>query len=255
MPTRPLAALAALALLACQPHKSGRIPADATLLYEVDFSAPDNTVGKLPAVVPLGDEQKFPSRIPSQVFLGSPTVVAKLCGLEQQPLQLTAAHGVQGIEGVEFLIDKGRKHHHVELDLCIAALGAPPVPAQKMQLAVFLDIAEAYAVAFLASGEIGVVDPNLAPETAVDPRLVDAHWEPNKPMHLAVDFDSDTQRWQVALDGKQIYDGELRMSVPRAVRVVIRGNPTNQAALDNVLIWAAKPIDVDVPAPRAGEEK
>jgi len=248
------AALVALGLLACQPHKT-RVPADATLLYDVDFGAPEQALGKPLVVVPTGQEQQFPSRTPSQVFFGNPTVVAKLCGLGDQPLQLAVAHGQQGIEGVEFLLDQKQKHYHVELDLCIATLGPAPIPAQKMQLAVFLDIAEAYAVAFLASGEIGIVDPILAPETALDPRRIPVHWEANKPLRLGIDVDLDTQRWQVAVDGKQVFEGALRMTIPRAVRVVLRGNTSNEIAFDNLVIWGQKPIAADVPAPVTGEDQ
>ena len=255
MQKRSLAALAALVLLACHSAKNeaARLPADATLLYQVDFSAPEHTAGQPPAVVAHGEEQKFPSRTPSQIFFGKPTVVAKLCGLEQQPLRLAVASGTQGLEGVEFLLDQRQAHYHVELDLCIVQLGPPPIAAQKVQLALFLDIAEAYALAFVAGGGIGVVDPNLAPETAVEPKPVDAHWEPGKPVHLAVDLDSDTNKWQIAVDGKQVYDGPLQMTVPRAVRVVIRGNSVNEAAFDNLMIWGQRPVEGTFLPPRTGE--
>jgi hypothetical protein len=254
MHSRLAAAFAALALFAC--HPSSRVPKDATLLYDVDFSAPEHTVGKPPATVPDGEEQKFPSRIPTRVFFGNPTVVAKLCGLDHQPLQLAVAHGSQGMEGVELLLDKLHAHYHVELDLCIVRLDTPPLSSQKVQLAVFLDIAEAYALAFMATGEIGVVDPNLAPETVVNPKVI-ARFDPNKPMHLAIDFDLDTQRWQVAIDGKQVFDGAMQASIPRAVRVVIRGNTQNEAAFDNLLIWGQRPVKVegDVPAPKSGADQ
>ena len=77
-------------------------------------------------------------------------------------------------------------------------------------------------------------------------------------MHLAFDVDYDTQRWQIAIDGKQVYDGQLVMTIPRAVRVVLRGNPQNAAAFDNLVIWAQRPLapDVDVPLPKTeGESK
>jgi hypothetical protein len=255
MPTRSVAALAALALLACHSARNeiARVPTDAKLLYEVDFSAPENTVGQPPVVVPEGQEQKFPSHTASQIYFGHPTVVAKLCGLEQQPLRLGVSNSTQGMEGIEFLLDERQAHYHVELDLCIAQLGAPPLPAQKVQLAVFLDIAEAYALAFLAGGEIGVIDPNLAPETTTEPKRLDAHWEPGKPLHLALDVDSDTDKWQVAIDGKQVYDGPLQMTIPRAVRVMIRGNAVNEAAFDNLLIWGQRPVDGQFLPPRTGE--
>ena len=229
------------------------MPADATLLYDIDFSAPEHTVGQPPATTPDQTEVTFPSRIPSQIFFGNPTVVAKLCGLEHQPLQLTLAHAPQGMEGIEILLDQIHARYHVELDLCIAQLGAPPLASQKMQLAVFLDIASAYALGFMTNGEIGVVEPDITPETAENPKLV-ARYELNKPMHLAFDFDYDTQRWQIAIDGKQVYDAQLVMTIPRAVRVVLRGNSQNAAAIDNLLIWAQRPLasGSDVPMPKTG---
>jgi len=255
MRTRSLAAFTALALLACHSAKQGPAhpPADATVLYEVDFSAPEHTVNQPPAVVPEGQEQKFPSRTPSQLFFGQPLVVAKECGLDQQPLKLAVAGGTQGMEGLEFLLDQRQAHYHIELDLCIAQLLPPPIAAQKVQLAVFLDIAEAYALAFLANGEIGVVDPNLAPETAIEPKRLDAHWQNGVPMHLALDVDADTGKWQVAIDGKQVYDGPLQMTIPRAVRVVLRGNARNEAAIDNLLIWGQRPKEGAFLPPRTGE--
>ena len=251
MLTRSAAALVALALFAC--HPSSRMPADATLLYDVDFASPEQTAGQPLATVPAGEEQKFPSRIPTAVFFGHPTVVAKLCGLDHQPLQLAVARGTNGMEGVEILLDRRHAHYHVELDLCVVKLETPPVSAQKAQLAVFLDIAEAYALAFMATGDIGVVDPNLAPETVVNPKVV-AHYEPGKPMHVAFDFDLDTQRWQIAIDGAQVWDGPLQATIPRAVRVVIRGNPVNEAAFDNLLIWGQRPVPGEGP-PLSGEDK
>jgi len=248
---RSAAAFAALSLLAC--HPSSRVPEDAAILYDVKFSSPENTVGHLPATVPEGGEQKFPSNIITRVFFGQPTVVAKLCGLEQ-PLQLAVAHGTQGMEGVEILLDQAHAHYRVELDLCVVRLDTPPLSSQKAQLAVFLDIAEAYALAFMATGDIGVVDPNLAPETVQNPKVV-ARYEPGKPMHLAFDFDVQTQRWQVAIDGKQVYDGPLQATITRAVRVVIRGNPQNEAAIDNLLIWAQRALPGEVSPPISGQDK
>jgi hypothetical protein len=255
MRTPFLAALAALALIGCNPAKSEKAhpPADATILYEVDFSAPRHTVGHAPDVVPEGQPQNFPSKTPSQLFFGNPTVVAKLCGLDQQPVRLAVASGTQGMEGLEFLLDQRHAHYHVELDLCISQLGSPPAPAQKVQLAVFLDIAEAYALAFLANGEIGVIDPNLAPETAFEPKLVDAHWKQGVPMRVSFDVDYDAQKWQIGIDGKQVYDGPLQMTIARAVRLVIRGNAMNEAGVDNILIWGQRPLQGEFAPPKTGE--
>jgi hypothetical protein len=254
MLTRSVAALAVLVLVACHPSGSSRVPSDATLLYDVDFSS--DTVGKLPATLPDGAEPTFPSRVPTRVFFGNPTVVAKLCGLEKQPLSLVTARGTQGVEGVEILLDGAHSRYHVELDLCIDRIDAPVLQSQKMQLAVFLDIAEAYALAFMTGGEIGFVDQHAHPESAENPIPV-ARYEPNKPMHLAFDFDLDTQHLQIAIDGKQVWEGQLNITIPRAVRVLIRGNSANQAAFDNLLIWAQHPLppDAGLAPPKEGEEE
>lgn len=255
MPARRIAALAALALFACRP--SSRIPEGAKVLYQVDFSAPEHTVGNPTATVPEGQTQPFPSKVPSQIFFGRPTVVAKLCGLEKQPLQLALVHGAQGMEGVEFLLDQIQSHYRIELDLCIASLDPSPIASQKMQLAVFLDVAEAYALGFMSGGAIGVVDPDAKPETAENPAPVPAQWKAGVPMHLAFDIDGDTQKWQIAIDGKQVYDGPIQMTIPRAVRVVLRGNQRNEAAFDNFVVWGEREVkDLgETEAPVAGPEK
>ena len=91
------------------------------------------------------------------------------------------------------------------------------------------------------------------PETAIEPKRLDAHWQNGVPMHLALDVDADTGKWQVAIDGKQVYDGPLQMTIPRAVRVVLRGNARNEAAIDNLLIWGQRPKEGAFLPPRTGE--
>jgi hypothetical protein len=254
---RPFVPLAVLALTLAGCPAPPRLPKGAVLLYDVDFSAPEQAVGREVHVVEAGTQQKFPSRLPSQVFFGHPVVVAKLCGLAKQPLQLAVATGEHGYEGVEFLLDQRYGRYHVELDVCVDHLGPPPLPAQAVQLAVFLDIPDAYALGFLSGGEIGVIDPNLAPETATAPRPV-GRFEPGKPVHVAFDVDLEKQHWRISLDGKSVYDGALQASIPRAVRVVLRGNQVNVAAVDDVLVWAEHDLsqpDAAPPPPVTGPER
>jgi len=35
-----------------------------------------------------------------------------------------------------------------------------------------------------------------------------------------------------------LLDAALQADIPRAVRVIVRGNPTTTAAFDNFLVWA-----------------
>lgn len=258
---RPLRfALAALCLglSACSSSAPGtrRVPEGAALLFDVDFSAPEQTVGSEVKFVEAGTVQPFPSKIPSGIFFGHPTVVAKLCGLDDQPLQLSVATGDQSIEGVEFLFDQRYGRYHVELDLCIDKLDPPPLPSQAMQVAVFLDISQAHALGFESGGDIVMIDPNLQPETIEKPRQV-GKFELGKPMHLLFDVDLEKQTLLISVDGKTVYEGPVQADIPRASRVVVRGSPTTVAAFDNFWVWAEHdltPPGTTLSPPIAGPE-
>jgi hypothetical protein len=253
-------------LCACPAARRSRIPEGAALLYDVDFSAPEQTLNEAVKVVPEQTPQTFPSKIPSQIFFGRPVVRAKLCGLDQQPVFLSVASGTQGIEGLEFLLDQRYGRYHVELDLCVQEIDPPPLPAQALQVAVFLDIAEAYALGFMSGGVIAIIDPNLHPETLTTPQPI-GKFELRKPVHLAFDVDLEKQTWRIAVDGKTAYDAPLHATIPRAVRVVVRGNPTTAVAFDNLLIWAEHDLTPEgttltpplagpeLPPPEAGPQK
>ena len=234
-----------------------RVPHGAVLLFDVSFGSPENTVGEPPKVYESGSEQTFPSTIASQIFLGAPKVVDRLCGLDKQPVQLAAASGTQGHEGLEFLLDQRYGHYHVELDLCVASLGLPPKPANEPQLAIFLDIPEAYALGLFEGGRIVVLDPARGMAAVNEPQVI-GQYAVDKPMHIAIDFDLIAQSLSVAVDAKTIYTGKLDAYLARAVRVVIRGNPTNLAAFDNFFVWAENDRTAGAPeplAPKTGPEQ
>ncbi|HTO71821.1 MAG TPA: hypothetical protein VMR31_18310 [Myxococcota bacterium] len=217
------------------------VPAGAVLLYDVDFSAPEQTTGQDVVVVPPGTTQTFPSRIPSNVFFGHPRVVAEFCGLTHQPARLSVASGDRGIEGLEFLLDQRFAHYHLDLDLCIPKLDPAPLPAQLLQVAVFLDVSDAHAIGFTSAGEIAMVDPALAPETVEHPRTI-GRFEIGKPMHLSVDLDSEKGTWHVEKDGAAVLDAPIKIDIPRAMRVIVRGNPTTAAAFDDFKVWAERDV-------------
>lgn len=214
-----------------------RVPDGAALLFDVDFSAPEQTVGSEVKFVEAGTVHPFPSKIPSEIFFGHPTVVAKLCGLDHQPLRLSVATGDQAIEGVEFLFDQRYGRYHLELDLCIDKLDPPPLPSQAVQVAVFLDIAAAHALGFESGGQMVMIDPNLQPETIEHPKPIGT-FELGKPMHLLFDVDLQKSTLLISVDGKEVYNGPVQADIPRAARVVVRGNPTTVAAFDNFWVWA-----------------
>lgn len=227
------AALAA-ALLACKAQPT--LPEGAALLFDVRFSAPDDKPGAPPKVHEAGTTQPFPSTIPSQIFMGQPTVVDALCGLKDQPLRLQSSTGTMGHEGVEFLLSQRYGLYHVELDMCVAQLAPPPRPASEPQLAVFLDFPQANAVGFFADGNVGLVDPERALAGDAAPVMI-GRWSPNQPVHLSVDASVQEHTWKIGLDGKNVHEGALNAYLPRAIRVLLRGAETNVAAFDNFRVW------------------
>ncbi|HKC52536.1 MAG TPA: hypothetical protein VKF60_17235 [Myxococcota bacterium] len=245
-----------LGLCACPAARRARVPDGAVLLYDVAFSAPEQALNEEVKVVEPQTVQPFPSKIPSTIFFGHPTVIAKLCGLEQQPVQLAVASATEGLEGLEFLLDQRYGRYHVELDLCVQQIDPPPLPAQALQVAVFLDVADAYALGFMTGGVLAIVDPNLHPETLTTPQPV-GKFELRKPMHLSFDVDLEKQNWRIAVDGNTVYDAPLEATIPRAVRVMVRGNPTTAVAFDNFLIWGEHdltPAGTTLTPPIAGPE-
>jgi hypothetical protein len=237
----------ALGLLAC-PGGDKSIPPEAVLLFDVDFSSPENKVGEAPKVYEDGSTQSVPSLIPSQIFLGAPKVADALCGLEDQPAVFAVGGEPLGHVGLEFLLDQRYAHYHVELDVCIANLGVPPLQANEPQLAIFLDIPDAYALGFFERGRLVIVDQARGTDALTDPTVIGA-WELGKPQRIALDFDVSAQTWSIASNGAKIFDGKLEASLPRAVRVVLRGNPVNVAAVDDIVIWAENDLFKDLPEP------
>jgi hypothetical protein len=247
------AASLAAALAACKAEP--RLPEGAVSLFDVRFAAPDDTPGQPPKVYETGATQTFPSAIPSQIFMGNPAVVDALCGLDQQPLRLTAQTGATGLEGLEFLLSQRYGRYHVELDLCVAELGPPPLPAFEPQLAVFLDFPQAYAVGFFSDGRIVIVDPERPLADGATPEEI-GRWEAGKPLRLALDVDLEKQTWSISLDGKPAHSGPFAGFLARAVRVIVRGNPSNQVAFDDFKVWAEHDLggDAAIANPKVGDE-
>jgi hypothetical protein len=243
---RIVAAFVACALVACKAGSNR--PDDAAVLFDVQFSAPENRPGSPPKVYELGSTQVFPSAIPSLVFMGKPIVVEKLCGLEQQPVSLSSDTGDMGHAGLEFVLSQRYARYHVELDLCVARLGPPPRPASEPQLAIFLDFPQAYAVGFFGDGTIGLVDPEK-PTTDGAPVATIGKWQADRPIHVAIDADLEHQIWTIALDGKPAWEGKFGAYLGRAVRVVLRGNEANTVAFDNFTVWGERDLAAGLAQP------
>jgi len=252
--TRGALCAAALALCACPQSDSSKLPPGAKVLYEATFSAPEQTADTEVKVVEPSAEYVFPTKLPTGIFFGKPMVVASLCGMDQ-PVRLTAASGTSGIEGLEFLWDPNYRTYHVELDLCVVDIGQPPIPAQPLQVALYFDIAAAHALGFTANGEVGILDPNR--DVAVrDSAVLIGNYKIGRPMRVTVDLDMpiDKQTWRISLDGKVLRESQILATIPRAMRVVVRGSEKTVAALDNVRIWAEHELKDPAPTEPPAQE-
>jgi hypothetical protein len=199
---------------ACKPE--AKLPSGAVVLYDVDFSSPANTVGAAPKLADPPGAEPAPRTGPSEIFMGEPKVVDALCGLDDQPVKLAVASGPQGYEGVFFVIDTHHGHYHVELDVCVESLGAPPLQANEPQLAIFVDMPNAYALGFFEKGRLVMIDQARGVDAITNPVVIGAY-EPGKPMRVAIDVDSPAASWSISADGKQLYSGKLGPVVPSAV--------------------------------------
>jgi hypothetical protein len=230
---------AALSLCACPQGQSSRIPAGAKLLYDSTFSAPDQTVdAEVKVVEPTASDYIFPTKRPTGLFFGHPTVVASLCGMDQ-PARLSVATGTNGMEGIEFLFDPGFRTYHVEMDLCVVDIAPPPIAAQPIQVGLYFDVAAAHVLGFTSNFEVAILDPNRDVDVREIPVQI-GNYKVGKPMRVTVDLDMpiEKQTWRIAIDGKVLREQQITGTIPRGVRVVVRGNAKTVAAIDNVLIWA-----------------
>ena len=216
-----------------------RVPKGAVVLYDVDFSSPEQTPGA-GVKTAEGSEHPFPRKLPSEIFSGHPAVVANLCGLSKQPAQLSASSGTQGNESLEFSLlgADAYSHYHVELDLCAQQVTA--ALTEGMPVVIFLDIQDAYAFGLMSGSQIGFTDPTHILENP-SPRPI-AKFVQGKPMHFTFDFDFEKRTLRATVDGKTVHEGTAQLSFPRSVRVLVRGDSNNVAGLDNVLIWADRPL-------------
>lgn len=240
----------ATGLAACKGEPSA--PSGSVVLYDVDFSSPGNTVGAAPTLGDLNAAQPFPRKGPSEIFMGEPKVVDALCGLTSQPVKLSVASGTQGHEGLFFVLDTRYGHYRLELDVCVQSLGAPPLQANEPQLAIFLDMPQAYALGFFEKGRLVMIDQARGVDAIVNPVVIGTY-EVGKPIHVVIDIDVPAETWKIAADGKELYSGKVGLVVPSAIRVVTRGNTSNEAAIDNVVVWAENDLTEGEADPLASE--
>lgn len=224
----------ALALGACsQP----RVPKGAEVVFDVDFSAPEQTADGALHIAEPGKMEVWPARVPSDVFFGHPRVVAALCGLSHQPLELSTKTGDNYREGVVFSLDPRWGHYHFELDACIDSLESPGKVERDSPVVVFIDVRSAHAIGFNPDGTIVLQLPVVDLANPPPPKPI-GHFEAKKPVHLAVDVDLAAKTMTVAVDGKVVLERQpVAVDIPSSLRLMVRNNPTAVAGFDNVLVW------------------
>jgi hypothetical protein len=251
----------ALALAAALCSCSRKVPSGAEVVFDVDFSSPEQTVNAPVQTAGPGKGETWPSRVPTAVFFGHPIVVDRFCGLDRQPLRITSATGDNNIEGVVFSLDPRWGRYHFEFDLCVNQNETTGSLNRDPPAVVFLDMINAHAIGFDPAGQITVTLPAPDPNNPTAPQKI-GNYQRKKPVHVAVDVDFENKSWRIALDGKTaLQDSPVVVNVPGSMRVLARGNPSVQLGLDNVLIWgehdrfAGQEDNEDVPDGGAEPEK
>lgn len=229
-------AVLGLTAVLCACHR--RVPPGAEVVFDVDFSAPEQKANSpVQTEAASGKSDTWPSRVPTSVFFGHPVVVDKFCGLQNQPLRITSATGDNNSEGVVFSLDPRWGIYHFELDLCVNQNETQTGANRDAPAVVFLDMINAHAIGFDPAGQITAVAPSLDPSHPAVPQKI-GNYERKKPVHLAADVDFEKKTWRISLDGKPaLPETPITINVPGSMRVMARGNPSVQLAIDNVLIW------------------
>src|SRR5262249_41265863 len=143
----------------------------------------------------------WPSRMPTAVFFGHPIVVEKFCGLDRQPLRITAATGDNNSEGVVFSLDPRWGQYHFEFDLCVNQNEAQTGVVRDPPAVVFLDMIKAHAIGFDPQGQVLALVPSMDPVNPATSQKI-GNYERKKPIHVAIDVDFERKTWRISLNGK-----------------------------------------------------
>ena len=200
----------------------------ATVLYDVDFNTPPNTVGLPPAT-----GTSPPPRITVTTFGGLATVVDSFGALQEQPLEfknapegsssVTFHFGLQPLDLVPFLTAPLA----IEMDLFISDMGDDPI--KPFFIAILPFFGQYSTLAFRNDLHIYSRIPG---EDEVDIGT----FEVNSPIHLRIDLVGDT--WAIIVNQELRHFGKSGFSTFFLELMDIGAWPPVKSAIDNFVICA-----------------
>jgi len=206
-------------------------PANATLLYDVDFGSPPHVLGALP--VEAGGA--LPRETVSDVWFGDPIVVEAVGALDDQPLWF---HGgtllstpQRYLEQIAFDVGAGAERYRLEFDVLVDRLAAA-----ADRFVIFLDRTGPAITRFefRGDGRIQVGTGADWPGSFVEDVVIS----------VSVVVDPVLDRWSLDVDGARIHEGAWISDDLVRVRFALDeysaelGNPQASVGLDNVRIYA-----------------
>ena len=224
VPARSARALLPAAVAVCLVLTTAR-SADA-LLYDVDFSTPPHAVGQLP----LTGAGPTPREIVSQVMFGTPTVVAALGALTEQPLLLTSFDG-QG-DQVKFQLDDlaAANFYCFQADVVVTEAQTTP---EGLLTFIFDTPNGVRTIFFEPDGEIRA-------RVVSDPNDLIGTYTLGTVVHLQVEIDLVNDLWVIYLDGEEVWAdsfGPANSLVALRVTTQVTASPAGiTAAIDNLTI-------------------
>ncbi|MFB3908566.1 MAG: FlgD immunoglobulin-like domain containing protein [Candidatus Eisenbacteria bacterium] len=210
-------------------------PAEAVLLYDVDFGTPPHTAGQ-PPVTGTGPA---PRETPTEIRFGDPKVVAVFADLTDQPCGF--GNGTPGYDQLRFGVGtndadgfpEDYDDYYFSLDVVIGVL-------EGDIFIVYFDAPTINRLDFRDNGDIR----EYSSDTVI------GSWDAGVTVHVEIHFDLANAIWEIWLDGDLAYTGPVSTDGKlRSIRLHQRGtNAANGAAADDFLLYGGEPPTSDVHA-------
>jgi hypothetical protein len=214
----------------------GSLPEWTDLLYDVDFAWPPHHV-HVPPVLGTGPA---PRKVPTEIFIGDPTVVPSLGALTEWPCSF--GNGTEGYDQLRcyvsssqpqgFPVDYGA--YLLSVDVLIASM-----PAGDM-FKVFCDAPLIHYVAFRSDGTIFLYPGDF----------VAGVYTFGVPVNVMIEVDTVADTWSVLLDGALVYIGATEADQFNCFRLSLAPGYANTViGADNIYLWGVGMLGAAVEEP------
>lgn len=208
------------------------LPAQADLLYFVDFGTPPHTEGS----PPVTGSGPAPRATPTSINFGDPTVRAAFEDMNSQPCVF--GNGTTGYDQIQFGVGTNDPQgfpddyddYYLSVDVVIGIF-------LNDVFVILFDAPTVNRLDFLSNGDI---------QEVASGSIIGA-WTPGTTVRVAIHFDSVNEIWEISLDGTPAYSGPVATDGRlRAIRLhQSGGDVANGAAADNFVLTSDSPASVE----------